>query len=555
MEGAIQALALADRIVGHNVIKFDIPLIKKLYPWFDIDQANVRDTLVCTRLIWPDIGERDAAKGRALGKLTGSHSLKAWGLRMGNHKGDYEGGWEKWSPDMQKYCEQDVEVTCDLYRAILEQDYAETSLELEHQVAWIIAKQERNGFLFDADKAAALYSVLVKRKLEMDSTLQTLFDPWWSKGDVINPPKTLTYKKNPLQASRTAGAEFTEVKLNLFNPSSRRHIADRLINVRGWKPTIFTDKGTPKIDEETMGKLKYPEAKMLTEYFLVEKRIGQLAEGPQAWLKKVGDDGRIHGSVNTNGAITGRATHSHPNIAQVPSCGAPYGPACRELFKVSQGNKLVGIDVSGLELRMLGHYMARFDDGVYAKEVINGDVHTANKEAAGLTSRDEAKRFIYAFLYGAGPEKLASVTGRKTRSQGKLIKDQFLAKTPALAKLIDRVQTAAKEKKFLTGLDGRKLHVRSPHAALNTLLQSAGALVCKQWIVTFDRMLEDAGFLDQAKLVAWVHDEIQLEVGEQWAEEVGLIAIDAIAKAGEHFNLRVPLTGEYKIGNNWKETH
>jgi DNA polymerase I-like protein with 3'-5' exonuclease and polymerase domains len=288
---------------------------------------------------------------------------------------------------------------------------------------------------------------------------------------------------------------------------------------------------------------------------MLDKRIGQIAEGDQAWLKQVKADGRIHGSVNTNGAVTGRATHSHPNIAQVPAVGIKYGHECREMFCVTSGKKLVGIDVSGLELRMLGHYMAKYDDGAYAKEVINGDIHTANQQAAGLESRNDAKRFIYAFLYGAGPAKIASVTGRKTRAEGAAIKDQFLRKTPALKRLIEAVQFAAEKREHLIGLDGRRLHIRSAHAALNTLLQSAGALVCKRWLVELHKLLAAEGLAGQVKQVAWIHDEVQLEVPEDLAETVGKLAVEAIIIAGNYFNIRVPLDGEYKIGNNWAECH
>jgi DNA polymerase I-like protein with 3'-5' exonuclease and polymerase domains len=544
----------ADLIIGHNVIRFDIPLIKKLYPWFEIQEDRVRDTLVCTRLLWPDIAERDLAKGRALGKLTGSHSLEAWGKRLGNYKGDFKGPWDTWTPVMQEYCEQDVAVTYDLWMKIQANDHSEAAIDLEHKVAWIIAQQERNGFLFDTVKAQKLYATLVGKRVELESKLQATFAPWWSCGDIKTPTKTISYK-DPLKADRTAGATFTEVTLNLFNPGSRHHIADRLSKLRGWKPKEFTEKGQPKVDESVLEKLKYPEAQLLAEYFMLDKRIGQIAEGDQAWLKQVKADGRIHGSVNTNGAVTGRATHSHPNIAQVPAVGIQYGAECREMFCVPPGKKLVGIDVSGLELRMLGHYMAKYDDGAYAKEVIDGDIHTANQQAAGLSSRNDAKRFIYAFLYGAGPAKIALVTGRKTRAEGAAIKDQFLAKTPALKSLIEAVQSAAERRKYLVGLDGRRLHIRSAHAALNTLLQSAGALVCKRWLVELHQMLKDAGLLDSVRQVAWIHDEVQLEVDEDLAEIIGKLAVDAIKKAGLFFAIRVPLDGEYKIGNNWAECH
>src|SRR5690606_31621074 len=184
--------------------------------------------------------------------------------------------------------------------------------------------------------------------------------------------------------------------------NSRTHIYKRLKDKYNWKPKEFTEKGTPKVSEEVLESLPYPEAELLNEYLMIQKRISQLAEGHSAWLKMVRPDGRIYGSVITNGAVTGRMTHNSPNLAQVPAVNVPYGKECRSLFTVPDDRVLVGADASGLELRCLAHYMARFDKGAYARELLEGDIHTANQKAAGLPTRDNAKTFIYAFLYGAG---------------------------------------------------------------------------------------------------------------------------------------------------------
>jgi DNA polymerase I-like protein with 3'-5' exonuclease and polymerase domains len=240
--------------------------------------------------------------------------------------------------------------------------------------------------------------------------------------------------------------------------------------------------------------------------------------------------------------------NSSPNVAQVPSCSSPYGKECRECWTVDEGNKLVGIDASGLELRMLAHYM---NDEDYTKEVVDGDIHTKNQEAAELPSRDTAKTFIYAFLYGAGAEKIGSIVGGG-RGTGTNLKKKFLANTPALAQLITKVKRDA-EGGSLVGLDGRKIRVRSEHAALNTLLQSAGAIVMKKALVIFVELLESNEI--PYKIVANVHDEIQVETPEKYADDVGEIGVAAIEKAGEEFKLNCPLTGEYQTGGSWAETH
>ena len=540
---AIPKLEKADMICGHNIIKYDIPVLQKLGAFNP--QGIIRDTLVCTRLIWADVKQTDFARTGFPKKLIGSHSLRAWGHRIGDYKDDYEGGWEEYSEEMMSYCFQDVEVTNTLWQKIVAKNYSQQSIELEHEVAEIIYKQEAAGFAFDTEAAGQLYAKLSGRKLELQEELKAAFPDYELKTPFI--PKV-----NNKTRGYVKGVKTYKVKNVEFNPGSRDHVANRLKTLRGWEPKDFTNDGKPKVDEDVLSKLPYPEAKLLVEYYTLIKRLGQLGEGRQAWLK-VERGGRIHGSCNTNGAVTGRATHAYPNVAQVPSCGAPYGKECRELFTVPRGKKLVGVDVSGLELRCLAHYMARYDGGAYGETVVNGDIHTANQKAAGLETRPQAKTFIYGFLYGAGAGKLGEIVGAGAK-EGAVLKKRFLAKIPALAKLIDRV-TEASKRGYLIGLDGRHLKVRSAHAALNVLLQSAGALICKQWMVEFDKALKQRGLEESCQQVAWVHDEIQLETTEEVANEIGKLAVECIEKAGRHFKIRCELTGEYNIGDNWAATH
>lgn len=555
-------------IIGHNIIKFDLPAIQKVYPSFDYSGCRVSDTIVLSRLIWPQIVDMDMVKIRSgktslTPKLAGSHSLEAWGHRVGKWKGDYAklmesrglNPWAEWNPEMQEYCEQDVEVTEALYRLCEGKKYAPQAIQLEHDVAFIMARMERNGFAFDVAAAEKLYIELARTRADLEEELRSTFEPWFVPD---GPPKTA--KANNKRYGYVAGCEYQKIKLQVFNPNSRDQIADRLTKLYGWKPKEMTPGGKAKIDETILESLTYPEAKALARLFMIQKRIGQLAEGDQAWLKKVGPDGRIHGTLTTNGAVTGRATHSNPNLGQVPSCDAEYGPECRSLFTARKGRtKLLGCDCSGLELRMLAHFLARYDKGKYADIVVNGDVHTANQKAAGLPTRSMAKTFIYAFLYGAGDMKIGSIVGKGRKTGGDLRK-KFLRGLPALKKLVDGVKAAVAAHNYLKGLDGRFLHIRSEHAALNTLLQSAGALVCKQWIVEFDRLLTQHGLQDMVWIVAWVHDELQMEVAEELIREdgssiVGELCVQAIVEAGKKLGIRVPLTGEYKIADNWKGTH
>lgn len=540
-------------IAGHNVIKYDIPVIQKLYPWFKVDTTKVFDTLVATRLIWANIKDTDNVllkQEKLPGKLYGSHSLAAWGYRLGNYKGDYDGGWETFSQEMLDYCVQDVEVTAQLYQKIIDKNYSQQALDLEHQVAWLMAKQERNGFCFDVKKAADLLSRLVQRRGELERELKEYFGSW----EVQLPD--FTPKVNNKTRGYVKGVPVKKSKVVEFNPSSRDHIADRLITLYGWKPVDFTEGGKPMVDEVVLGKLKYEPCKQLTEYLLVQKRISQLNEGGQAWMK-CEKNGKIHGSINPNGAVTGRATHSYPNMSQVPASSSPYGLECRSLFTVPDGWYLVGADASGLELRCLAHFMAKWDGGKYGEVLLGGDIHTENQKAAGLDTRNQAKTFIYAFLYGAGDAKIGSIVSG-TAGDGKKLKSKFLRSLPALGRLVEAVQSASK-RGYLVGLDGRHIHVRSSHAALNTLLQGAGALVCKQWLVLLEEELQKHfkhGWDGDYCFCAWSHDEVQIACRtEEIAQKVAQIATDCVLLAGQHFNFRCPTAGESKIGKTWADTH
>ena len=277
---------------------------------------------------------------------------------------------------------------------------------------------------------------------------------------------------------------------------------------------------------------------------MLQKRLAQV----NSWVESIEIDGRVRGYVNPIGAVTGRMTHSKPNMAQVPASYSPYGTECRKLWTVPEGYRLVGMDASGLELRMLAHYM---NDDKYTKEILDGDIHTANQKSAGLDTRDQAKTFIYAFLYGAGDEKIGTIVGGG-RTVGKEIKQKFLDNTPALKSLRERVATASK-RGYLVGLDGRRIWVRSEHSALNTLLQGAGAIVMKQALVYLDNQAKAKGL--EYKIIGNIHDEIQTEVKELDSPAFGKIAVDSIRLAGFEFNLNCPLDGDYKIGDNWHDTH
>jgi DNA polymerase I-like protein with 3'-5' exonuclease and polymerase domains len=603
VEDGLRRLMEEPVIGGHNVHRFDVPAIRKVYPWFE-PKGYVWDTLALASLVWPKdvLKERDG-KLQKKGKLPAAffekgyfagQQLGAWGYRLGLLKGEYDSGWETLTPEMDDYCAQDVAVTMELWRRIVDNVASAQSAYIENEVLRIIAAQERHGFCFDVDAARALEADLLARKAELDAQLRAAFKPWWTRDGGPKQshrcPKRTQRRWEEIDGQKvrvtyTEGAAYTKVKLKLFNPASRADIANRLQRLYGWVPKVFTDSGQPEISEETLDGMDFPEAPLLKEYLMVDKRLGQLSTGKQAWLSHVKEDGRIHGRVNTNQAITGRMTHAFPNIAQVPRVGTLYGKECRALFYAPLGWLLVGCDAEGLELRCLGHFMARYDGGTYAETVVNGkkedgtDVHTVNKRAVGLNSRDSAKTFIYALIYGGGDVKLGIIiienfpeeqrrkwlNGFKSeedrekayRKLGSKARDRIMRELPALGQLVDAVSLKVGRNGFLRGIDGRKLPIRKRHAALNTLLQSAGAIVMKLALILAERAFVERGLVIGRDLafVANVHDEFQIEAREEIAGEVGEIAADAIRRAGECFGFRCPLAGSADTGRTWADTH
>jgi len=523
-------------VIGHNIIGYDIPVLERLLK-VDFSKCKVTDTLVMSRLAEPS--------------RLGGHSLENWGQLLHQPKGEHS-DWLNFSQDMVEYCKQDVRVNELVYQRLLRDlnSFGTESVMLEGQVQRIISKQIENGWLLNQRAAFNLLGELKEKKFDLEDKVHEKFKPLPTFIKEITPKvkKDGTYSVVGLKFLgdqwEIAVAPFSRLDYPEFNLGSRQQIG-RYLKYFGWQPETFTDKGQPIVDEGVLSKVKgIPEAELIGEYLMIQKRIAQV----QSWLDAVKDDGRVHGYVNANGAVTGRMTHSSPNMGQVPAGYSPYGKECRAVWVVPEGYKLVGMDASGLELRMLAHYM---NDKDYTNEILTGDIHTANQLAAGLDTRSQAKTFIYAFLYGAGDAKIGSIVGGTARD-GRRLKAKFLKNTPALGALRERVVVAA-GRGFVFGLDRRKVSIRSEHAALNSLLQSAGAIIMKKALCILDEYatLHKIDY----KIIGNIHDEIQTEVATKDAERFGRLATASIEAAGLHYELNCPLAGEYQIGDNWSETH
>jgi len=523
-------------VIGHNIIGYDIPVLERLLGT-DFSKCKITDTLVLSRLANPS---RD-----------GGHSLESWGQTLNQPKGDYN-DWDNFSHDMLEYCVQDVKVNTLVYKRLLSElkGFEPECINLEHQVQGIISSQIKTGWLLDQEKCFLLLAELKEKKYDLEDKVHEVFKPLPTFIKQVTPKIkkdgtiSIVGLKFLGEQWETAIAPFSRIDFPVFNLGSRQQIG-RHLQYYGWKPKQFTETGQPIVDEAVLRAVKdIPEAALIGEYLMLQKRIAQV----QSWLEAVKDDGRVHGYVNSNGAVTGRMTHSSPNMGQIPAVYSPYGRECRDVWTVPEGYKLVGMDASQLELRMLAHYM---NDEGYTNEVLNGDIHTANQLAAGLETRDQAKTFIYAFLYGAGDAKIGSIVGG-TAVDGKRLKEKFLANTPSLGRLRERVGVAS-GRGYVLGLDKRRVYVRSAHAALNTLLQSAGAIVMKKALCLLDEYAILWGI--DYNFIGNIHDEIQTEVRAGKSDVFGRLATSCMQAAGLYYKLNCPLEGDYKVGNTWADTH
>lgn len=620
--------------------------------------------------------------GQRLGMFKGDYKAikEAIGLERGYEKDSEEMRrwvWGTWTEELEEYCVNDVEVTSLLVKMIDSREGAPEAVYCQHRVADLMARQQENGFPFDKPRGQILAGELKIEQERLEAELAIEFPGRFIPGKRMDTPpigrnvnggrfpdfyaledeedlnaamdeyvperrwygypqqkgKASPKWKDPLRPRYVEGAWFTPIKWQEFKATSRPQITDRLQEM-GWEPEDedYTEKGNVKANDVILRRIvhKFPVAAKLADLLAIRKLMGQLADGKQAWLKVYNEEtGCIHGYVNPCGAVTTRATHAFPNLAQVPAVrkkkatkadltqlanprgivrpnamfrGGPvlvqwkgqrcddwhlmpdwdsdkgeereftvvilglkggWGYECRSLFTVWEGWTLVGSDLAGIELRCLAHEMAKYDGGEYGRVLLEGDIHSENQRLAGLETRDLAKTFIYAFLYGAGDEKIGRIVSPlsspvQQAKIGKELKNKFLKGLPALNRVIRDIQRQA-GRKYLTGLDGRKLFVRSKHAALNTDLQGMGATIANWWLLFIeDKLYEEGleyGWDGDFVFCAWVHDEVQIACRTGLEATVERICIEAAQEVGRHLKFALPVEASAGHGSAWCYTH
>jgi DNA polymerase I-like protein with 3'-5' exonuclease and polymerase domains len=571
---ALAHLARADTLIGHNIQSYDLPVLRKLREWAPRPACRIVDTLIAGRLILPHLAKIDSevaarAKDAAFGQIYGKYALEAWGVRLGIAKSGVEiDNFAEWSPEVQARCVSDVVVCKRLWQLLQPDGYPRAALELEHNVSAICDRITTDGVPFDTAAAEQLRKCWKTRRSELEAQLRN---------------------------------QFPTVK----NLNSRVQIG-ALLEARGWQPEQRTEKTKrPVIDDAVLETLPaiYPEFDGLAEHYILGRRLGQLANGKQAWISNVHTDGRLHGGLIHIGTPHSRAKHLQPNMAQVPNHkkGAPFAAECRALFRHPNNWVFVTCDQSNLQDRGFAHYLAAHDGGAYAQTFAAGiDQHWQTAIALGLipqetarnksdkvhtTIREGAKTFRYAFLFGAGGLRIGQIIAHTVRAvmaiapggtlcaqfwagdkhpseavlrqTGRRIFNRFITATPGLRKLRANLSAEHRRRGWVEGLDGRRIPTEADYKSLNRIVTASEAVICKRWLIDVYAELCERfhyGPDGDAHLVLWIHDELVVCCRPTIANLVGELLVRHARKAGEPYGFRVPLDADFKIGRDWAGT-
>lgn len=606
--------------VGHNIVQYDAPAINKLLlddPADKIKPSQVLDTLICSRLFRFDQCHPEMVAAfhlRGWDTRQGGHSLAAWGARLGVPKTDFH-DFSQFSMDQLAYCVQDTAVNLGVFNVLVKEkklyQISDQSIRIEQDVAHMLAVQEAYGCTLDVAQAESLlrettelmdvYMVRLREAFPQRLVEWRTFTPAITKSGEMKKVHREWLLNN--QHRQNPDGSYTLLQLEEpFNPKSGKQLAERLLAL-GWRPSKFTPTGaastaTPDIQTAIIQlKDKVPEVAVLEKYNIIFDRRNKA----EKWLRLVAEagDGRIHGKVWHIGCWTHRCSHTDDNMANVPSVelgkdkkplysiSGNFGFECRNSWTVSDKEKLVmvGCDASGIQLRALSHYMG---DPAYIKQLLEGDIHVVNQLAAGIHDRPTAKTFIYAWLLGAGDEKIGQIVGVKdeeiddiltknstetkrciemlkrkgikayrltvaTILKGRRTKQKFLESLPYLKHFRTVVIPEAAAKGWMRGLDGRTFHIPNEHLAMAAYLQGFEAVIMKWAMRHYQQELRKLQI--PFKQLLFVHDEFQIETPEEFGSIVGKTVVDSIKWAGVELGSLCPLDGEFRVGKSWAECH
>lgn len=555
------------RLAGHNIIGYDLPALRMLFPDFHWQTDLIDDTAVLSRLIYSDRRERDFelhAKGKIDGKYIGQHSLASWGNRLGCPKGDPGGDWSTFTQSMADYCRQDVTVNCQLLKVLearkpLSVLGGRDTAQWETLFADWCERMGRDGVQLDRKAAQELMVRLEERKDELEAKIQEAFPP------LRQPYKPYPNGKPRMMPCKIRGGKHPD-KLLPFNPGSRTQLARRLQSEYGWVPKELTAKGNPALHEKALMEVAkvYPIAADVAEYHIVKARLGVLSDGDQAYFKLCDEDDILHGRTIHIGTVTGRCAHRSPNTGNICSMRKPYGKEMRSIFIPRKGMIQAGFDADGLELRMLANRLAPFDGGEYAKAVHSGtkengtDVHSLHAQAISEihpVTRDEGKTVTYGWLYGGGDTLLGRLV-KGGAKKGAAVRRALTKKITGMQPLLDQLAEQTKEGSVYSLL-GMRVGIRHEHAALNSQLQSDGAAVMKLVPLLVDEYLGSKGVEIGKQWIptGHIHDEVQGSL-EPGLEDIFKEAVAfSFSNAKYILNIKVPLVGTAEFGESWADTH
>jgi DNA polymerase-1 len=535
--------------VGHNFLNFDRHVLLSVLD-VDIKVENVLDTLILSRLF---LTERP------------KHSLDSWGETLGFPKIDFH-SFHEFSEEMVTYCENDVELNRQVFHELManSKGFSNQAVRLEHDTEEILNKIRLNGWYVDIEKIVALRDEVKGKLDDIHNNLHVLFPPRKrldkefklkhnKDGSVCKLHQK--YLADPTCELGKNGVYRTYI-YQPFNPNSHVQKTE-ILEEAGWKPYLKTKSGKGyMICEENLATLPDdapPSVRSLADMQMLKSRYEKLEE----WLNTYNPNtGRIHGNIISIGAITHRMAHRNPQMGNITAVRHAYGREMRECWTCPPGKTIVGIDIAGIQLAVLAHYM---NDPAYIKAIEEGDsalktdIHNVNMQMCEglIKTRDDAKTTIYALLLGGGDARIGLVNGGDA-ALGRQIKATLRQKIPGFGIIGEMCKRAAR-RGYMNAIDKRRIPIKSEHYALSSYLQGTEAIIMKQTLVLFNRYVQEKGI--DCKILACVHDEIQVETTPEYAEEVGKLAVDCIREAGTIFNLNVKLDGEYNVGNNWAETH